>query len=346
MDSLTQLAFGAAVGEAALGRKIGNRALAWGAIAGTLPDLDVFVPLGDAVSDFTYHRSASHSLLVLALLTPLLAWLVTRLHPDTRPLLKRWMVAIYLVFATHVLLDSLTAYGTQIFWPLSDTPVSLATIFIIDPLYTLPLLVGVIAALVMTRDSDRGHLVNRYGLLLSSLYLTWTLVAKVVVESRFETALERQGIAYRAMFTTPAPFNSVLWRAVVMSEQGYYEGYYSLLDDIDEIRFENYPSDEMLLESIAGHWPVQRLRWFSKGFYSVQDLDGDIVISDLRMGIEPDYVFRFKVGEIGNPHAYPAPPEQLQAARDFSRLPLLWKRIWDPSVTLAPQADRESAVSG
>jgi inner membrane protein len=68
----------------------------------------------------------------------------------------------------------------------------------------------------------------------------------------------------------------------------------------------------------------------------VRNLDGDIVISDLRMGIEPNYVFSFKVGEFGNPHAVPTPPEQLQATRDFSQLPLLWERIRDPSVELSP----------
>ena len=190
MDSVTQLVLGAAVGEATLGRKIGNRALLWGAALGTLPDLDVFVPLGDVVSDFIYHRSASHSLFVLALLTPLLAWVATRIHTDTRQLFKRWMLAIYLVFVTHVLLDSLTAYGTQIFWPISSLPVSISTIFIIDPFYTVPLLIGVIAALVMSRDSPRGHNINRWGLIVSSAYLAWTLVAKVIVDHRFEEELE------------------------------------------------------------------------------------------------------------------------------------------------------------
>lgn len=336
MDSITQIALGAAVGEAALGRRIGNRALLWGAVAGTLPDLDVFVPLGDAVRDFTYHRSVSHSLFVLALATPLLVWLVTRIHADTREHWRRWMVMIYAVFATHVLLDSLTAYGTQIFWPFVSTPVSLSSIFIIDPLYTLPLLAGVIAALVMTRETVTGHRINRYGLVLSTLYLSWTLAAKVVVDERFETALEKQGIAYRDIFTTPAPFNSILWRAVVMTGRGYYESYYSLLDGDAKIEFVRYPSDEQLLVSIEDHWPVQRLRWFSKGIYSVRDFEGDIVISDLRMGIEPDYVFRFKVGEIDNPHAVPTRPELLRAARDFSRLPLIWERIRDPSVELSP----------
>ncbi len=295
MDSVTQLVFGAAVGEGAIGKQVGRRALLWGAVAGTLPDLDVFVPLGDVVSDFTYHRSASHSLFMLALATPLLAWLVTRIHPDTRHLFRRWMLAIYLIFVTHVLLDSLTAYGTQIFWPITELPVSLATIFIIDPLYTLPLLVGVIAALVMTRESERGHLINRYGLILSSVYLGWTLVAKTLVDSRIESALEAQQIEYRDIFTTPAPFNSLLWRAVVRDDGAYYEAY-----------------------------------------YSVSQIAEDIVISDLRMGGEPDYVFRFIVGRISNPHPVSVPPVQLEANRDLGLLGLFWERIWDPQIRISP----------
>jgi len=340
MDSVTQLTLGAAVAEATLGRRIGNRALLWGAIAGTLPDLDVYLPLGDVVRDFTYHRSASHSLFVLALMTPLLVWLITRLHADTRALHKRWLLTIYLVFTTHVLLDSLTAYGTQIFWPLSDTPVSLSTIFIIDPAYTLPLVIGVIAALVMTRQSDRGHLINRYGLILSSIYLAWTLVAKTIVGHHIERNLRAQGIEHRAVFSTPAPFNTLLWRAVVRDEAGYYEAYYSLLDAANDIRFSYYPSREDLLTDIAEHWPVRRLQWFSRGFYAVSERQGDIVISDLRMGSEPSYVYQFKVGEIGNPHSRPSVPAQLEAERDWSRLRPVWDRIWDPKVGLSPNTNR------
>ena len=84
MDSLTQLTFGAACGEAVLGRKVGGRAIVWGAILGTLPDLDVFIPLGGPVNDFVYHRGFSHSLILLALLSPLTAWLITKIHPDTK----------------------------------------------------------------------------------------------------------------------------------------------------------------------------------------------------------------------------------------------------------------------
>jgi len=336
MDSVTQIALGAAVGESILGRKIGNKAMLWGAIIGTLPDLDVFVPLGDVVRDFTYHRSASHSLLMLLLATPLLVWLINRIHPSLREHRTRWAVMIYLVFATHVLLDSFTVYGTQLFWPIATTPVAWGTIFIIDPLYTLPLLIGVIAAMVMTRTSDRGHLLNRYGLIVSTLYLSWTVVAKFVVDHRFESELQAQNIRHGKVFITPAPFNSLLWRAVVMDADGYYEAYYSLMDERGEIRFNHYPSDESLLVGIEDSWPVQRLQWFSRGIYSVSLRQQDIVISDLRMGVEPHYAFNFKVGEISNPHAHAVLPELLPAIRDFSRLPVLWRRIWDDSVALSP----------
>ena len=336
MDSVTQIALGAAVGEAVLGRKIGNRALLWGAIAGTLPDLDVFVPLGDVVKDFTYHRSASHSLLMLALATPLLVWLITRIHPSLREHRSRWMLLVYLVFATHVLLDSFTAYGTQIFWPISDTPVSWSTIFIIDPLYTLPLLIGVITALVMSREHHRGHLANRVGLAVSSLYLAWTVPASLAAEHNFESALQVQNLEHDRIYTSAAPFNSLLWRAVVMADDGYYEAYYSLLDATNDIRFSYYPSEPDLLKGIEDYWPVQRLQWFSRGIYSVGRVQDDIVISDLRMGVEPNYVFRFKVGEISNPHARPVLPEQLVAVRDLSRLSLFWARIRDQSIELSP----------
>ena len=336
MDSVTQIALGAAVGESVLGRRIGNKAMLWGAVIGTLPDLDTYIPLGDAVRDFTYHRSASHSLLMLVLATPLLVWLINRIHPSLREHRTRWALMIYLVLATHVLLDSFTVYGTQIFWPIDTTPVAWSSIFIIDPLYTLPLLIGVIAALVMTRGNDRGHLLNRYGLIASTLYLSWTVAAKFMVDQRLDSEIQARNIQHDKVFTTPAPFNSLLWRAVVMDADGYYEAYYSLLDGADEIRFSHYPSNRSLLVGIEDSWAVQRLHWFSRGIYAVSLQRQDIVISDLRMGVEPHYAFNFKVGEISNPHAKAVTPERLPTIRDFSQLPVLWRRIWDDSVALGP----------
>ena len=333
MDSVTQLALGAAVGEASIGRQVGNKAILWGAVLGTLPDLDVFIPLGGAVEDFTYHRSFSHSLLVLALLTPLVVWLILKLHPRTREYRNRWALMVYLVFATHVLLDSFTVYGTQIFWPLITTPQSWSTLFIIDPAYTLPLIVGVMAALVMSRQRHRGHLLNSAGLALSTLYLAWSLGAKLYVESVARDSLARQGVEYQRLLSTPAPFTTLLWRFVAMGEEGYFEGYYSFLDGHDGVTGQRFDSRVDLLDSLAEHWPVQRLQWFTHGFYKVSQESEAVVISDLRMGLEGDYVFRFQVAELNNPHPTPITARRMQdGPRNTGRLSRVWKRLWDHTV--------------
>ena len=113
MDSLTQITFGAACGEALLGHKVGKKALMWGSVLGTLPDLDVFIPLGGPVNDFIYHRGFSHSLTLLALLTPVIAWLIVKVHPSTKRHFRGWLLLTFIVLETSVLLDLLTIYGTQ-----------------------------------------------------------------------------------------------------------------------------------------------------------------------------------------------------------------------------------------
>jgi len=334
MDTVTQVALGAAVGEAVAGRQVGRRAMLWGGLCGLFPDLDVLVPLGDAVKDFTYHRGASHSLFVLAALTPLFVWLIRKLHPQFARFRTRWVLLVFLAFYTHVLLDCLTVYGTQIFWPLRVPPVMGSTVFIIDPTYSVPLFLGVLAALMLSREKALGHAVNTVCLMLTTAYLLWSVGAKMHVEQTAHAALARQNIAADRVLTVPTPFNTLLWRVLAMDAGGYYEGYYSLLDADRNIRFTRYASNEALLQGIEEHWPVQRLQWFTHGFYAVEQMGNDIVITDLRMGLEPYYVFRFKVGETGNPHGRPTDSRRVRAERRLDQLQWVWARIWqeDPVV--------------
>lgn len=333
MDTVTQIVLGAAVGEAVLGRKLGPRAALWGGICGTLPDLDVFIPMGGAVENFIYHRSFSHSLLVLAALTPLVVWLILKIHPHTVDLKRRWLLLVYAAFVTHVFLDCLTVYGTQIFWPLTDYPVSIGSVFIIDPFYTLPLLVGLIIAL-MFRTGPAGHRANILGLTLSSVYLVWGLGLQWHLERIAANSLAAQGTEYQRLLAQPTPFNSILWRIIASNDSNYHVGYYSLLDDSDEIRTTRIDSSPELLAGLERHWPVQRLQWFTHGFYSVENENDAIVISDIRMGLEPHYVFRFKVGTVGNPHPLPVTNTRLPVIREWDRLPLLWHRIWGAGIDI------------
>lgn len=327
MDSVTQLVLGAAVGSALLGRRAGAKAAMWGAVCGTIPDMDVFIPMGDAVSDFTYHRSFSHSLFVLLALTPLLVWLILKIHPNTQVSRLRWGIMVYAVFATHVLLDSFTVYGTQIFWPLTEYPVSIGSIFIIDPAYTLPLAVGVLTALVL-RHSPKGVRVNFVGLAVSTLYLGWSLGVQAYVKNLAQSSLAEQGYDYQQLLAQPTPFNTILWRVVAMNDDHYRVGYYSLLDDSPRFEMQRIESSTELLAGIQSHWPVQRLKWFTHGFYAVDVEDDAVVISDLRMGVEPDYVFRFKVAELSNPHPIPVTSTRVPLQRNWDRLPSLLGRIW------------------
>lgn len=330
MDSITQLTLGAAVGETVLGRKIGYKAAVWGAICGTLPDLDNFIPYHDAVATVTYHRSFTHSLLVLALAAPVVAWLIRKIHPQLETYKRECFWLVFLVFETHALLDAFTVYGTQLLWPIYEYPFSGSTIFIIDPAYTFPLIIGVLFALILSRQKYIGHYMNYTGLFISSLYLVWTVGAKCYVDDKALYSLVRQDINFEKLLSTPAPFNSILWRLVVITEGGYYEGYYSILDNTDDIEFKYYRDEKALLVGLEKHWPVQRLKWFTHGFYSVQQLGNDIVISDLRMGAEPNYAFKYKVAEISSPQPRPLTSTFVYSTWQKEQLDWIWWRLKNP----------------
>ena len=329
MDSLTQLTFGAACGEAILGKKVGRKALVWGAILGTLPDLDVFIPLGSPVDDFVYHRGFSHSLFLLTALSPVFAWLITKVHKDTKPLLNKWMLLTFVVLNGSVLLDLFTIYGTQIFWPLDTTPLAVPTLFIIDPLFTLPILIGVSGALFL-----KNHRLNFTGLSLSLAYLIWALGIGVFVNGKMEEKLNEQGVPYSQFISSPAPFTTLLWRTVGIHHDQYFETYYSLFDGDAPLSVNFYPRNLSLMKGIGEHSPVVKLKSFTKGYFAMADINGSVTMTDLRMGSEPDYVFQFKVAEYNNSLARPIVAQRIQTTRDWGRLPWLWKRIWDPSTEL------------
>jgi inner membrane protein len=329
MDSLTQLTFGAACGEAILGKKVGRKALIWGAILGTLPDLDVLIPLGSPVDDFVYHRGFSHSLFLLTALSPVFAWLITKVHGNTKPLFNKWMLLTFVVLNGSVLLDLFTIYGTQIFWPFDTTPHAIPALFIIDPLFTLPILIGVSAALFLKK-----HWLNFIGLCLSLAYLIWALVVSVFVNGKMEEKLNEQGVPYSQFISSPAPFTTLLWRTVGIHNDQYFETYYSLFDEDPSLSVNFYPRNLSLMKGIGEHSSVVKLKSFTKGYFAMAEINGSVTMTDLRMGSEPDYVFQFKVAEYNNKLVRPITAQRFQTTRDWGRLPWLWKRIWDSEAQL------------
>jgi inner membrane protein len=325
MDPVTQAVLGAAIGGAIAPAGQRRKALLAGAALGTLPDLDVLIDYGDAVENFTYHRGFSHSLFVLPPVAFLLWLALRRWWAPVRDAPLRWLAIIGLALVTHPLLDAHTAYGTQLLWPLDSPPVMWATLFIIDPLFTLPMLVAVVVTAAW--PARRGN-VARAALLLSTLYLGWSWMAQTIVAHRTADALAERGLSGAPVFITPTPFNTLLWRIVVLTEDGYLEGFDSLLVDDWPIDFSAYSSDRQLLLEADTVRAVSRLRWFSRDFLKASVVDGRLLITDLRMGQQPIYVFTHVVAARGNPHWEPIPTELISPAIDERVLMDAWQRMW------------------
>ena len=333
MDSFTQVLLGAAVAESVAGKQLGRKASAWGAVLGILPDLDYFVRYANPVDSFILHRSFSHSLLMFAILTPFLLWVVAKLHPEDQPYRRRWLWLIVLCLATHSLLDCMTIYGTQIFWPVSSHPFGLGSVFIIDPVYTLALLIACVTAVVSR--SGAANKVVRAGLLLSTLYLAWGMLAQNIVSRDLERHVSTMDMQVKQVLVTPAPFNSLLWRFVLRVEGGYHEGFISLLDDSGSPSMRFYPSEDEWIGPLQKVPDAVRLMRFSKGLYSVHQKSGELVLSDIRMGVAPDYVFTFKVAELTDGKLIEVLPVRYNN-RNFSWSKVDWliQRIGDASLPL------------
>lgn len=331
MDSVTQIALGAAVSVAVMGRRTAPwKAAAWGAVAGTLPDLDVLIHHGDPILDMVLHRAETHAPFWLTLFSLPFAVAVARLHGEW-PLWRRWWLALWLALVTHPLLDAMTVYGTQIALPFSDHPYGVGSVFIIDPLYTLPLLAGTVWALLRNgrglAAAGLGLRANQLGLMLSSAYLVWSVAAQMHVERIARQALAAQGIQAERLLVTPTAFNTLLWRVVAIEGAHYLEGFHSVLDQGTRLHLDRFERGTRLGAELSSIDGVRRIQDFSHGFWAVWQQGAQLGITDLRMGQEPNYVFRFAVAERHSPWVPLVRAEQAGGRPDVERvLPWLWRR--------------------
>ncbi|SDU14508.1 metal-dependent hydrolase [Halopseudomonas salegens] len=336
MDSVTQAVLGASIYGAMMGPWQGRKALLYGAVLGTLPDMDVVLDYGDAVANMTFHRGFSHSLFVLGGISVLLAWCIRRWRPHPGYSGLRLWLAIWLLLSTHVLLDAFTSYGTQLFWPFSPPPAAISSIFIIDPLYTLPLLLAVVVGAIwgLQRTGMRWQYA---ALALSTLYLGSTLLGKQMADQQLLAAMHRDGIQAEHTFSSPTPFNTVLWRVVAVDGDDYYEGVVSWLDKSPP-RLERLPRNATAgQQALSGSQAHDRLRWFTRDTLRYDLIDGYWVVTDLRLGMTGYHPFRFPLAQVTGdsvtvieaPEQWPTPPA------DFSQLGMLRQRALDPDYPLS-----------
>lgn len=371
MDSISQIVLGASVQGAILGKYQGRKAYLYGAILGTLPDLDVLFNYGDPISNMTYHRGFSHSLFVLTALGLGGAWLISRYHRwRNMPLPysgKRLALAMTLALTTHPILDSFTVYGTQLLWPLQESlsliPFSIASVFIIDPLYTLPLLVAMIIGLVKGLKLSvfkTGLLANCqrlavWMLIISSSYLMLSVGLKYYAQHQAKQTLVASNIDnITRLKTMPMLPTILMWRTVAEDEQNrFIEIRGSVLDSrLPEYRYLTQYDNSIMLDAnlpSASQPYAKRLEWFSgdwTGYRTQKPTDNNskqttqLVVDDLRMMAGDTAFFSFVLADKDEQEwqaimPIDAPIVRADSEPEVSRIELVklgFERVFDESV--------------
>ncbi len=338
MDSLSQIVLGAAVGELTFGKKIGNKAQFWGAIAGTIPDLDIVLNpfFSDELIKLQIHRSYSHSMFVHLLLAIPFAWITYRVFKRKYDF-KSWYIMWLLGFVTHTLLDCCTTYGTQLLLPFTNFLIGFNNIAVVDPFWTIPFMLMLIVCMFMRKDNPSRYRWAWVATSYAIVYMGYTLANKYSVHQKFESELKRQNIQYEALYTTPTMFNNWLWAGIATTRDSIWLGEYSVLQSSSQVEWVGYSRNLELLENHPAREQIAVMKWFAQDKYLIREADGGLNFFIVKWGRtdyrkkEPEeaFVFYWKiVHENGTWKGLPIQPTF--GKEEFSEAwNSLWNRVFD-----------------
>ena len=320
MDSLTHLALGACVGEVLLGRALGKKALLIGAVAQSLPDLDGIAGLWLPMSaNLLAHRGITHSLVVAPLAAGVLGVLLRRWGWARTVPLGYWVFFLTVQLCLHDLVDTANAYGTGLLEPFSRQRFSAYLLYVVDPLFTIPLLVTAVLLGFVFQQVHLRRIGAMVALIWAGGYLGYAALNKARLEEPIRRSLVKAGVPYSRISTIPTPLNTWLWYVIATTDRGYHIGYRSIFENPDHLtQFTYFPTSEYLLketppfDSTTETYPrlrvdaadVQRLRIFASGEYVVEKRGDTVAIDVLRFGQvlgwenpQAPFVFRYELGE-------------------------------------------------
>ncbi|EPM5415741.1 metal-dependent hydrolase [Vibrio parahaemolyticus] len=292
MDPLTQGLLGAALAQSASKKRHIVAVGVLGVASGMAPDLDVLIrSSSDPLLFLEYHRHFTHSLLFIPFGSFLCALVLYPLFAKRRELnfQQSWFYCA-LGYSTHALLDACTSYGTQLFWPISNTRYAWNTISVIDPAFSLPILI-----LLFFAALKRNRNYARVAFLWSLAYLTLGVIQRDRAEAAgWKIVQERQHSAVQ-LKAKPTFGNLLVWKVIYETEDNYY---------VDAVRvgrsIKIYPGESTPKLNVKTQFPwldpqsqqakdIERFRWFSNGFV-VQDPDDEMRIVDVRYSIVPNQI--------------------------------------------------------
>lgn len=305
MDSITQALLGAAIGEAGYREKCGGRAVVWGAFIAAAPDLDMIVGAFGEWQTILHHRGVTHSWVCQTAAAPILGYLAWRFFGKRKGSWVSWAMLTWWALVTHPALDTCTAYGTQLFAPVDTYRHAIDAVAIVDPIYSVPLLV---AALLAWRGKDRARS-RRFAigaLVFSTLYLGvgWGMSQRAEAIAADDLAAE--GFAPVEIRALPTLGNCVVHRVIARDDRGGFR--VALLSATGgERRWHALAHDDDPIVDRARRSGYGRTyQWFAMGFAVFEREpapDGErVVIRDLRFGALSDPTRTFMGAELSFDH--------------------------------------------
>ncbi|WP_157740741.1 metal-dependent hydrolase [Mucilaginibacter xinganensis] len=284
MDSITHLTLGACVGEIILGKKMGKKALLWGAFAQSLPDIDTFFsPFYPVIQGFLIHRGITHSLLFAILAGVLLSLLAYKIHRRSNIPLQVFLFFFCFQLTLHDLLDTCNSYGTGLLEPFSHHRFSVNLLYVADPLFTISLIIATIFLIFKSTANPNRSKWSSAAILFSVVYLGFAGFNKTIINNRVNKSFQDQKITAVRYFSTPAPLNSMLWYIVAATDSSYYTGYISIFDD-KKIAYDKHLKNEIALNLIRDTTLVNNLKALSEGDYTISQSGNNYYFNILRFG--------------------------------------------------------------
>lgn len=285
MDSITHIAIGACVGEAFFEKGFGKKAMLWGALAQSIPDIDFISTIWMNTSeDLLAHRGFTHSILFALLIVPVFAMTADRIHRPHNISFKKWILFFAAEVFLHLFLDVFNNYGIGWLEPFSHQRFSFNTIYVADVFFSIWPGIALLMLATLHRFNRTRKFWWKFGLVLPLLYLGYCSFNKVTINREVKEIFAKQHVPHDRYFTTPTPLNSWLWFVVAGNDTGYYVGFRSVFDSKPTMSFEYFPRNDSLLKTVSDHEDLQKLIRFSQQFYTVENWNDTLVFNDLRFG--------------------------------------------------------------
>lgn len=285
MDSLTHIVLGACIGEAVAGKSLHKRALFYGALAQSVPDIDFVLGFFlHGADNVVAHRGLTHSILFGIAATLFLTWLVKNVIHKTPLPLKNVLLLFAVNIFVHLFIDTFNAYGVGLLMPFSKQRFTFNVLYVADPLFSLAPFVSFLFLVFLHKSHHRRVMWVRTGIAVSAAYLCLAVTNKLIVDKAVYSNLAAQGRSTE-FFTTPSPFNSLLWFVATKEQNGYYTSYRSVFDK-GPMSFTYFPRNEIVSDTVNNQKDVQSLKEFAQGYYTFDKWGDTTVLNVLRFGQE------------------------------------------------------------